>query len=196
MPKTPPMNTNIIRSVAFIVRCSGAVTVAYLSASWLGLQESMWAAMFALIVSQERLYETRTSLADQVLGTLLGIAVAISVSAAASRFAVVVVAQMAVAVAIAAMITHKFRKLRPAVWTCPIIFLTAQPDMPMVMVAFYRASEVMLGAVIGWVFHWAAEVAVDALAGAAEGLRGWGAHQSERRQAMSDGAPHTKDLSP
>jgi hypothetical protein len=70
---------------------------------------------------------------------------------------------MAVAVGITALIARKFSRLRVAMWTCPIVLLTAQPSLPIVMVAFHRGSEVILGALVGWTFHWAAEIVVDRL---------------------------------
>ena len=50
-------------------------------------------------------------------------------------------------------------------WTSPVIFLTAQPSKAMFIIAVHRGTDVILGAVIGWVFHWAAEMVVDALTG-------------------------------
>jgi len=41
-----------------------------------------------------------------------------------------------------------------------------------VVVALRRGSEVILGAIVGWAFHWIAEVIVNALEHAAVGLRG------------------------
>jgi hypothetical protein len=56
------------------------------------------------------------------------------------------------------------------------------------MVALRRGSEVILGALVGWAFHWAAETLVDAITGAASGrgatrqAHGWSArHQGTRR---------------
>jgi hypothetical protein len=68
----------VIRTVAFVARCSGAATLAYLSATWVGLPNSVWAAMSALIVSQEQLSETRSSLAARIFGTLIGTSAAIA----------------------------------------------------------------------------------------------------------------------
>jgi uncharacterized membrane protein YccC len=152
-----------LHAVAFVARCSGAATVAYELALSLGLPGAHWAAMSALIVSQERLQETRSSLMGRVLGTLLGIVVTIAVSEVASRAAASTAMQMAVAVATSALIVRKFPQLRVAMWTCPLILLTAQPSMPIVMAALPRGGDVILGAIIGWIFHWAAEVVVDKL---------------------------------
>jgi hypothetical protein len=45
------MGKKSIRAIAFILRCSGAATVGYELASWLGLHETLWASMSAVIVS-------------------------------------------------------------------------------------------------------------------------------------------------
>ena len=111
------MDNKGIRAVAFVARCSGAAMIAYELAGLLGLPESLWAAMSALIVSQERLYETRSSLTGYILGTLLGIAVTVAVSEAGSRIGAVTSAQMAVAVAISALVVRWFPSLRVAMWT-------------------------------------------------------------------------------
>lgn len=144
--------------IAFVVRCSGAATIAYEVAPLLGLPTPLWAAMSALIVSQERLHETRSYLMWRVLGTVVGSLVCIMVSAAASLVGVGATMQMAIAVAFCALIAQKFPNLRVAMWTCPIILLTAQSSVPIVTTAFHRGGEVILGAIIGWIFHYAAEI--------------------------------------
>jgi uncharacterized membrane protein YccC len=156
------MGKKSIRAIAFILRCSGAATVGYELASALGLHEALWAAMSAVIVSQEHLHETRSTLVGRILGTLLGICVTVGVSEAASRIAAPTAVQMAVAVGICALIVREFPTLRVAMWTCPLILLTAQPSTSIVLVALRRGSEVLLGAIVGWIFHWGAEVVVDA----------------------------------
>jgi len=165
------MGKKIIRAIAFILRCSGAATVGYELASALGLHEALWAAMSAVIISEEHLHETRSSLLGRVFGTLLGISVTVGVSEVASRLAASTTLQMVVAVGICALIVREFPKLRVAMWTCPIILLTAEPSAPIILVALRRGSEVLLGAVVGWVFHWGAEVVVDALENRALSLR-------------------------
>jgi len=155
----------VVRVVAFVARCSGSATLAYEVASALGFPQSLWAAMSAVIVSQERLHETRTSLKSRVLGTLLGIVVTVAVSEATSRLAVPTALQMTIDVAICALIARRFPGLRVAMWTCPIILLTAQPTLPILVVALRRGGEVILGALVGWAFHGIAEVVVDAVTG-------------------------------
>ncbi len=156
------MPEKIIRTIAFVVRCSIAATVASELASLLGLDEAVWAAMSALIVSLERLHETRSFLMCRILGTLLGIAVSVAVSEVGSRLAASSVLQMAAAVAISACVARAFPKLRVVMWTCPILLLPEHPDTPIAAVALGRGSEVILGALVGGIFHWAAEILVDA----------------------------------
>jgi len=172
-----------IRAIAFVLRCSGAAMAAYEVVFSLGLQ-GLWAAMSAVIVSQERLHETRSSLAGRVLGTLLGIGVTVAVSEITSRTTTSTAVQMAIAVAICASVVRELPKLRVAMWTCPIILLTAQPSTPMLLVALHRGSEVILGAIIGWIFHWFAEVVVDALPDAESDLRCGRASRQERIQPV------------
>jgi uncharacterized membrane protein YccC len=160
-----PVDTQGIRALAFVIRCVGAASVAYQVATRLDLPESVWAVMSALIVSQERLHETHSSCAGRIVGTLLGIAVTTLVSQVASLANVSTPMQMAAAVALAAIVVRMFPTLRAAMWTCPLIFLTAEPSRPMYMIAVYRGTEVILGVVIGWVFHYAAETVVDTVAG-------------------------------
>jgi uncharacterized membrane protein YccC len=162
-----PMSHKSLRAIAFVVRCSVAATAASELASSLGLPEAVWAAMSALIVSLDRLHETRSSLTWRILGTLLGIAVSIAVSEAGSRVAAACVVQMAAAVAICALVAQQFPKLRVAMWTCPILLLPAHPGTPIVAVALGRGGEVICGALVGGIFHWAADMLLDAIAGLA-----------------------------
>jgi uncharacterized membrane protein YccC len=154
----------VIRGAAFVLRCSGAAAMAYQLAGSLGLHEALWAAISAVVVSQEYLHETRSSLAGRIFGTLLGIGITIAVSQVASRTAVPMVVQMSIAVAICAVVVREFPTLRVAMWTCPIILLHTQVSEPIVLVALHRGSEVILGAIVGWLIHWIVQVIVDALA--------------------------------
>ena len=152
------MNTQIVQRAAFVVRCAAGATVAWEMASALALPEPGWAAISALIVSQERLQETQSTLKGRLLGTLLGIAITLTVNEIASRVAAAITVQIAIAVAITAFITRDLPKLRVAMWTCPIILLTAQSSEPIVTVALQRCSEVILGAMVGAGLHWGAQL--------------------------------------
>ncbi len=152
-----------LRTLAFIVRCSCAATVAYQLALSLQLPNALWAAMSALIVSQERLHETRSSLAGRILGTLLAMGVTVAVNEAARRVGADMGVQIAVAVAICAGATRRDPRLRVAMWTCPLILLTTQASAPIGLVAFQRGCEVIFGAIVGWMFHGLAELIMDRL---------------------------------
>src|SRR6202034_2087593 len=67
-----------IRFVAFIVRCAAAATCAYGAAILTGLPHPVWAAISALVVSQERLGQTGASLLWRIAGTLIGLCVAVA----------------------------------------------------------------------------------------------------------------------
>jgi len=165
------MNTQLIHRAAFVVRCAAAATVAWELASSLTLSEPGWAAISALIVSQDRLNDTQSVLKGRLLGTLLGIAVTLAVNQVASRVAVPIAVQIAVAVVISALITRDFPKMRVAMWTGPIILLTAQSSEPIAAVALHRGSEVVLGAMVGAGFHWCAQILVDAVTRAPHATR-------------------------
>jgi uncharacterized membrane protein YccC len=121
----------------------------YQLACSLGLHEALWAAISAVVVSQEYLHETQSSLAGRIFGTLLGTGITVAVSQAASHAAVAIVVQMSIAVAICALVVRRFPALRVAMWTCPIILLKTQVSEPIVVVALHRGSEVILGAIVG-----------------------------------------------
>ncbi|MBV8670660.1 MAG: FUSC family protein [Candidatus Eremiobacteraeota bacterium] len=157
------MDMKSIRAIAFVIRCSGAATAAFELATAFGLPQAVWAAMSALIVSQERLLETRAALTGRILGTLLGAGVTVIVSEIASRAGTPVAAQMAIAIAICALIAREYPRYRVAMWTCAVVLLTAQHAAPIELVALRRATEVILGAIVGWTFHFAAEAIVHGL---------------------------------
>jgi len=157
-------NEKRIRGIAFVVRCSGAATAAYLVASWAGLPHSVWAAMSAIIVSQEHFEDTSASLTARIIGTLIGIGVAVGVNLATTPLGLDPTAQIAAGVAICALVARSHPTLRVCMWTCPIVFLTAEPTASTAMVGLYRGSEVILGALIGAVLHCLAEAIIEALA--------------------------------
>jgi uncharacterized membrane protein YccC len=112
-------HSSIIRAIAFVARCSGAATCAYVAAVEIGLPHAVWAAISALIVSQERLDDTTTSLTGRIAGTIIGACIAVAVSVAAARLATGVALQVAVAVALCATIARERPRLRVCMWTAP-----------------------------------------------------------------------------
>lgn len=45
-------------------------------------------------------------------------------------------------------------------WTCPIVFLSANPAMCIFMTGLYRSSEVILGGIVGVMLHIMAEAII------------------------------------
>ena len=62
----------LLRAVAFVARCSGAATCAYLVADRIGLPHPLWGTISALMVPQEKLADTNNSLWGYIFGRLLG----------------------------------------------------------------------------------------------------------------------------
>jgi hypothetical protein len=171
----------VIRATAFVARCSGAATLAYLISFWIGLPYPVWSTISALIVSHEKLSETRSLLNDRILGTVLGIGVAIGIAAGTSQFGATVSTQIALGVALCAIVAREWPSLRVGMWSSSIVVLTAHDSSSMAMTAFYSGSVVILGAVIGGSFHWAAEIMVAAL------MRCTGTLVQESASIRSDG---------
>jgi len=143
-----------ITKAAYVLRCSGAATLAYLLAVHAGLPFPEWAAMSSVIVSQDVLRQTSAKLATWILGTTVGIAVALSVDAWLTEPAVSQPVRVALAVGLCALITQLQRGLRVSMWTAPLVLLTARPGAPISLIALNRASELMLGALLGSACHY------------------------------------------
>lgn len=163
----PMTLVELVRRATFVLRCTGAATLAYLLAVALDLPHPVWAAMSGLIVSQERLAETRRAAAGRLVGTVVGIAIALLVGTLTAPLLDSLAARMALAVAVAAIVADRYPPLRVCMWTCPIIFLTADPGTPLLATGLHRGAEVFLGAVVGAVLHIAAELLVQSTEGRA-----------------------------
>jgi hypothetical protein len=149
----------LLPTVAFVGRCSGAATVAYLVSVLAGLPHPVWATMSALIVSEEKFEDTHRLFTGRVLGTLVGIIVGVSASIVAAQL-IDMAAQIALSVGICAVIARAYPAMRVCMWTGPIVLLTAEGALPTTEVALFRGSEVILGALVGLGFHWATEAIV------------------------------------
>jgi len=139
--------------LAFTARCALSASLAYLLARKVGLSHPVWAPMSALIVSQERLADTRESLWGRLLGTVLGMASAVLVDALGRSIAAPMAAQIAVTVALCAPLSRRRPALRVSMWTGPIVLLTPAAHTSVVWVALYRGAEVMLGSLVGASLH-------------------------------------------
>jgi uncharacterized membrane protein YccC len=144
-------------TLIFVARCALASALAYEAAARLGVSQPVWAAISAIIVSQERFIDTRSSLTSRIAGTALGVAIGVAVGALAAPLKIPPGVEIAVAVALAAYAAHRFPALRVAMWTGPVVLLTADASGSLIAVALRRAGEVIFGAAIGFAFHWLAE---------------------------------------
>lgn len=145
------------QSALFVIRCAGAAAIAFEMATALGLAEASWAAVSAIIVSQDQLHDTRSTLVGRILGTMLGIAVTLAVHVAIGGDTTSLVLEMGISVAICALVARRIQMLRVAMWTCPILLLPSEAAVPMATLAVHRGGEVILGALVGWAVHGATE---------------------------------------
>jgi uncharacterized membrane protein YccC len=142
---------------AFVLRCSGSATLGYVLAQWVGLPYPLWTSISAVVVSQERLAETKSAVLHRILGTTLGVCSAIILHGLSGPLGLDMAVQIALSVALCACFACGHPSFRAAMFTCPIVLLTALPAQPMFMVGFYRGSEVILGGLIANALHIVAE---------------------------------------
>lgn len=176
------MTEKTLRTLLFVFRCTGAGTAALAVATAFGLEHPVWSAMSALIVSQEQLDATRSSVTSRILGTVIGIGTACAVNLAIARFGASLYLQLAIAVLICALLVHRFPQLRVSMWTCALI-LASSAATSVTEIGFNRGQEVILGTLIGGLFHAAAEGMLLMAAKA-------GGRTRNRAESQSPPAPH------
>lgn len=137
----------------FVIRCALAASLAYGVATGVGLPQPVWAPMSALVVSQERVSATLASIYGRFIGTLIGVAVALLVSWVSGLVGLPVAIQIAIAVALCAVVAMGRPAIRVCLWTCPLVLITAPSGPAPDIVALFRGSEVVLGAVVGGLTH-------------------------------------------
>jgi uncharacterized membrane protein YgaE (UPF0421/DUF939 family) len=148
------------RELAFVFRCSGAATLSFLLAQAVGLPHPVWAAMTGVIVGQEKLGDTRQATLGRFVGTLLGVAIAVLIGLPAEWAGAGNAVKIALSVALAAVIARRHPLVKVCMWTCPIVFLTATPGLPLWHVGLNRGAEVMLGGVVGTLLHLLVEIMI------------------------------------
>jgi uncharacterized membrane protein YccC len=159
------MTEKALRTTLFAFRCTGAGTAALALATALGLEHPVWSAMSALIVSQERLDETKASVAFRILGTVIGIGTACAVNLLIARFGASLYLQLAIAVLFCAILVHRFPQLRVSMWTCALI-IASSAATSITETGLNRGEEVILGTLVGGLFHAAAEAMLSMAANA------------------------------
>ncbi len=145
------------RDIAFVLRCSGAATLAYIIAFTLGFQHPVWASISGVIVSQEHLHQTRGAVVWRFAGTVVGILVAVLAGSLIAQLGGGLAVQTGISVAICAALVRRWPDLKVAMWTAPIIFLARDPNISLLVAGYWRGSEVVLGGLIGAMLHWIAE---------------------------------------
>lgn len=153
---------SVLNGLAFVLRCTGSSVAAYLLAASVGLEHPVWAAMSSLIVSQDDERATEQAAMVRVLGTCAGILISLSIGSAPFPQPVPVAVNIGLSVAICAIFTLRFPSMRVAMWTAPLVYLSLAPGTDLWHSGLWRGLEVLLGAVIGAVFHWASSRAVNA----------------------------------
>lgn len=105
--------------------------------------------MSSLIVSQESLDQTRHT----IVGRIAGAVVAVLVGEVANQAGVGTALQIAAAVGLCALFAKGRPSIRVCLWTCPVVLLTISPGSSVAHAGLMRASEVILGALVGGLIH-------------------------------------------
>lgn len=148
-----------LAAAAFVARCAGAAVLALLIATWMGLDHPVWATVSALVVSQDRLGDTRRTLGWRLVATAVGIGVAIAVGSVLAGTGPAVT--LGVVVALCAALTRWRADLRLSMWTAAIVLLTVSPGQSIADAGVARGLEVLIGGLVGAALHQLAEVVVE-----------------------------------
>ncbi|WP_426418949.1 FUSC family protein [Bradyrhizobium genosp. A] len=137
----------------FVLRCAFAASLAYVFACWAGLLHPVWAPISALIVSQESLSATHSSVFGRFVGTLIGVLVALLVHRLGKLGEIPLTPQIAIAVAICAIFAKERPSIRVCLWTVPLVLVTPTNSESAEVAAFFRGCDVMIGAAVGALVH-------------------------------------------
>lgn len=156
------MTPGWVAAAAFVLRCAGAAVLALLIATWIGLDHPVWATVSALVVSQDRLGDTRRTLGWRLVATAVGIGMAIAVGSALAGAGPGVM--LGVVVALCAGLTRWRAELRLSMWTAAIVLLTVSPGQSIADAGLARGVEVLIGGLVGAALHHLAEMVVRVVA--------------------------------
>lgn len=156
------MTSERVKAAAFVARCAGAAVLALLIATWMGLDHPVWATVSALVVSQDRLGDTRRTLGWRLVATAVGIGVAVAVGTMLAGIGPG--ALLGITVAICAGLARWRADLRLSMWTAAIVLLTVTPGQSIAHAGLARGIEVLIGGLVGAALHQAAEMVVMAVA--------------------------------
>ena len=152
-----PTRLRGLRTTLFVARCVGAAVASQALAEALGLPFPLWATLSALVVSQERLAETRASLTGRLLGTLVGVGLALTVHLLTYQTQLGAHVRAALAIGAGALVARRWPRARSCMWTAAIVLYAPDEDANFGHLAAWRGVEVTLGGVVGALAHTAAE---------------------------------------
>lgn len=159
LPVQPLIVPPPLTRARYAVRCSVVAALAYIAAQHIGLPHSVWAPISALVVSQENVRATLSSMVWRVVGTVLGVVVALLVHWLGTWADIPLVVQIAGAVGICGVFSAFYPTIRVSLWTCPLVLVGTGPapvgDTPNAMEinALLRGVEVVLGVLVGGLCH-------------------------------------------
>lgn len=159
LPAQPLIVSPLLTRGRYAVRCAVVAALAYIVAQHIGLAHSVWAPISALVVSQENVRATLSSMVWRVVGTVLGVVVALLVHWLCDWGGVPLVLQIAIAVGVCGVFSAFYPTIRVSLWTCPLILVgtgpapgVGSPDV-MEINALLRGVEVVLGVLVGGLGH-------------------------------------------
>lgn len=128
--------------------------VAYALAAALRLEyHPIWALVSAIVVAQEVLAETWTIVFRRIWRTALGVAVAVGLHSLVHPLGMTFATEAGLCIALCTGLSYGRPALRASMWTGAIVLLTADPHEPLYVTGISRGAEVMMGGLIGGLFH-------------------------------------------
>ena len=132
-----------------VVQALSAASLSLVIAEALGLPQSYWAVITALIIVQGSLGGTLAAGLDRVVGTLAGAALGVAAALARAAWDVNQVVLLVLAVAPLALLAAIRPSFRVAPVTAAIVLLASSSNASPIAAALYRVVEIALGTVVG-----------------------------------------------
>ncbi len=152
-----------LRDILFVLRCMFSATLAYWLGTRLGLEIPSWAAVSAIVVSQESLVDTKVVALRRLIATMLGVFIALMISIPLGYLDISLVIQMALGVGVASVIARRWPQLRVAMWTVPIIYFSGAEEHAPAIAGMWRSVEVLVGGLSGATIHFLSEKLYSAI---------------------------------
>ncbi len=159
----------ILPPFIFVLRCTASAMTAYLLAVALRLEYPIWALVSAIVVAQEVLAETWTIVFRRIWGTALGVVVAVTLHSLVHPMGMSLAMEAGLCIALCTGISYGRPALRASMWTGAIVLLTADPREPLYLTGISRGAEVIMGGLIGGLFHFIVEKGITLVKKEAQG---------------------------